>query len=184
MSNSLQDQLLNAGVANKKQAAKAKKAKNQKVKQRKSGVAIQDDSAKILREQREAKAARDRELNRQRDEKAAKKAQAAQIVQIIEHSRQSRPGESDIRFNFTDGTHVKYLHVTEEQRRHLAKGFLGIAKLGEVYEILPATAIEKIETRDESVIIVWNKGVVETDTDFADEDDPYAEYEIPDDLVW
>ena len=184
MSNSLQDQLLNAGVANKKQASKAKKAKNQKVKQRKSGIVVEDGNAKKIREDQEAKAARDRELNRQRDEKAAKKALAAQIVQIIEHSRQRRPEDSDIRFNFTDGTHVKYLHVTEEQRRHLAKGFLGIAKLADSYEILPATAIEKIKSRDKSSIVVWNKGVAETDADFADEDDPYAEYEIPDDLVW
>lgn len=184
MSNSLQDQLLNAGVANKKQAVKAKKAKNQKVKQRKSGVAVQDDSAKKLREEQAAKAERDRELNRQRDAKAAQKALAAQIVQIIEHSRVRRPEDSEIRFNFTDGTHVKYLHVTEEQRRHLAKGFLGIAKLGESYEIIPATAIEKIKSRDESSVVVWNKGVVEANADFADEDDPYAEYEIPDDLVW
>lgn len=184
MSNSLQDQLLNAGVANKKQAVKAKKAKNQKVKQRKSGVVVQDDTAKNLRKEQEAKAERDRALNRQRDEKAAQKAIAAQIVQIIEHSRVRRPENSEIRFNFTDGTHVKYLHVTEEQRRHLAKGFLGIAKLGELYEVIPATAVEKIISRDESCIVVWNKGIVEIDADFVDENDPYAGYEIPDDLVW
>ena len=184
MSNSLQDQLLNAGIANRKQAVKAKKAKNQKIKQRKSGIVVEDDIARSIQQEQSAKAAKDRELNRQRDKAAAEKALAAQIKQIIEHSRINRPEEPDIRFNFTDGSKVKYLQVNENQRRHLAKGFLAIARYGQLYELIPASAAEKIHSRNPAAIVTWHKNSPEKDADFSDEENPYADYEIPDDLMW
>lgn len=185
MSKSLQEQLLGAGVANRKQAVKAKKAKNQKVKQRKSGIVTEDETAIKLQQEQEAKAERDRELNRQRDEAAAKKAVLAQIKQIIEHSRLPRPKDSDVRFNFTDDGRIKYLQVTEEQQRHLSRGFLAIVQYDEAYELIPTTAAEKIKSREAGMIVTWNKNApISEHQDQPDEEDPYADYEIPDDLMW
>ena len=46
MGNSLQNQLLKAGLANKKQAVKARKAKNSKDKLKRAGVDVTDEAAK------------------------------------------------------------------------------------------------------------------------------------------
>ncbi len=128
MAKSLQEQLLGAGVANKKQAANAKKARNKKIKQQKSGLKIEDNNLQRLQKAQEQKTEKDRELNRQREKVATQKAVAAQVKQIIEHSRQVRSKNADTQFNFSDGSTVKYLHVSEEQREHLTKGFLAIAR--------------------------------------------------------
>jgi uncharacterized protein YaiL (DUF2058 family) len=52
--------------------------------------------------------------------------------------------------------------------------------LGGEYELLPAAAAEKIMQRDASVIVLLNRDERAT----VDEDDPYADYQIPDDLMW
>ncbi len=184
MAKSLQEQLLGAGVANKKQAANAKKARNKKIKQRKSGEQIEDTTTQRLQEEQALKLKKDRELNRQRDEAAEQKAITAQIKQIIEHSRLSRPDDSEVRFNFTDGSAVKYLHVSEEQRQHLTKGFLAIARLPTDYELIPGNAAKKIVQRDKDTIVVWHIAESSSSTQTSSDDDPYAAYEVPDDLVW
>lgn len=184
MPKSLQEQLLSAGVANKKQAAKAKKAQKQKIKQRKSGVVVEDETAKKLQEEQLAKAERDRELNRQRDAAAEKKAIHAQIKQIIAHSKINRTQDAERQFNFTDGSHVKYIQVTEDQQAHLSKGYLAIVRDGESYELIPASAAKKISSRAADLIVAWNEKTATEKAAEADADDPYAEYEIPDDLMW
>ncbi len=184
MAKSLQEQLLGVGIASKKQAANAKNAKKKKVKQRKSGENIEDQTTQHLRNAEVQKLKKDRELNRQRDYLAAQKAITAQIKQIIKHSCLARPEESDVRFNFTDGSTVKYLLVSEEQRQHLTKGFLAIVRVVNGYELIPGNAAKKIEQRDRSVIVVWHtsESINSEENDVVD--DPYASYEVPDDLVW
>ena len=52
--------------------------------------------------------------------------------------------------------------------------------MGDGYELLPAVAAEKIMQRDDAVIVLLNSN----DKPEVDEDDPYADYQIPDDLMW
>ena len=47
------------------------------------------------------------------------------------------------------------------------------------YEIIPREAAEKIEQRDPRRILLLN-----TATNEVEADDPYADYQIPDDLMW
>ena len=85
MANSLQDQLLKAGAASRQQGQKASTERRKKNKQKKkkgSGPQLNESSIQSRQIQAE-KAARDRELNRQRQEAANNKAIAAQILQLI-----------------------------------------------------------------------------------------------------
>jgi len=61
---------------------------------------------------------------------------------------------------------------------HLTQGQLAIVKSVEHYEIIPKAVAEKISQRDASAIILLNDGVEE------EIDDYYADFEIPDDLMW
>jgi hypothetical protein len=60
--------------------------------------------------------------------------------------------------------------------------------LGGSYELLPSQAAEKIMQRDAQVIVLLNRndsvGMDESGDESGDEDDPYADYQIPDDLMW
>ncbi|MFC1749907.1 DUF2058 domain-containing protein [Pseudomonadota bacterium] len=181
MGNSLFDQLKKSGLVDKGKAQKAKRDQYKNKQQKnKKGSSGQTDEAKLLAEKAHAeKVERDRKLNQERKEAAEKKAVAAQIKQLIETNRvENRDGE--LIYNFTDGSVVKRLYVSEQVRKQVAAGRLAIARLGEGYELVPLPVAEKIMQRDDQCIILCEQ----TSEPEPDEDDPYADYHIPDDLMW
>lgn len=177
---SLQDQLMKAGLVDAKKAKQTQKDKRKATKiQHKSKTAVVDETKLQAQKAKEEKVARDRELNAQRKAEADRKAIAAQIKQLITLNVQSK-GEGDIAYNFTDGKQIKKIHVSESVQDLLIRGRLIIVKLGESYELVPFPVAEKIAERDESVVIALSTA---QDAQ-TDEDDPYADYQIPDDLMW
>jgi len=103
----------------------------------------------------------------------------AQIKQLIQMNAQSK-GHGDIAYNFTDGKQIKKIYVNAAVQKLLTRGRLAIAKLGEGYELVPTPVADKIIERDDSFIV----SLAEVSADVADEEDPYADYQIPDDLMW
>jgi uncharacterized protein YaiL (DUF2058 family) len=176
---SLQDQLLQAGIVDKKKAKQIKQEQRKEAKVRQKGqVEVNEDKEQARRAQLE-KAERDRQLNKQQVDKAEQRAIQAQVIQLIKMNRIDR-GKGDIAYQFTDGSKIKKIYVTAQLQGDLVKGRLAIARLEGAYELLPAVAAEKIMQRDQQVIVMLNKGA----TVEVDEDDPYADYQIPDDLMW
>jgi len=179
--NALQDQLLKAGLVDKNQANRAKSSKHKKMKQQRSNNQIVIDEAKQQAEKvMQEKSQRDRELNRQRNEKAQHKAIIAQIKQLINVNKISKGNGDDPAYNFQDNKAVKRIFITQENHDAIAAGKLAIVKLDGQYEVVPAPVADKIKLRDETYIILRN------DPKQQDEeiDDFYADYEIPDDLMW
>ncbi|MGK0500287.1 MAG: hypothetical protein ACJAYG_001936 [Oceanicoccus sp.] len=179
MVGSLQDQLLKAGLADKKKAKGIKKDKHKQAKQqRKSKEAVVDDTRQQVEHARKEKVERDRLLNQQRKAEADKKAIAAQVKQLIETHRVARDGELD--YNFTDQKKIKKVLVNQLMLNQLSRGLLAIVSLDSRYEVVPRVVAEKIEQRLPDRVIVSNQaGGNEVDVD-----DPYADYQIPDDLMW
>lgn len=176
---SLQDQLLKAGLIDNKKANKIKKSKHKQVKQQQKNKIETPDEVKLAAQQAHAeKVERDRQLNQQRKAEAERKAVAAQVRQLVEMNRQPRD-EGEIDYSFTDGTLVKRIAVTDTQLKQLGNGRLCIIKLDEQYELIPTRVAEKIQQRDERAQILSNQP-----TETPDEDDPYADYQVPDDLMW
>ena len=181
MGNSLLEQLKKSGLVDEKKARKAKQGKYLGKKNKaKKGSEEPVNEAKLLAQRAHAeKVERDRQLNQQQKEKAEQKAIFAQIKQLIETNRiEDRDG--DIAYNFTDANVVKRIHVSEQIQNHLMSGRLAIAKLGEGYELVPVPVADKIRQRDAQYIIQSEQTIERP----VDEDDPYADYKIPDDLMW
>lgn len=175
MANSFGDQLLKAGLVNKDQLNKAKKSKH---KQKKQKGEVVTEAAQSARQLAAEKAARDRELNRQRKEALERKAVRAQIRQLVEMNRLPRD-DGEIGYNFQDGTVIKKLFVSQEIHDKLGRGVLAIVRFDEGYEVIPSVVAEKIRVRDESCVV----SNVASRQERAD-DDPYADYKVPDDLMW
>ncbi|MGB1907209.1 MAG: DUF2058 domain-containing protein [Spongiibacter sp.] len=175
---SLQEQLLKAGLADEKKVKKIKQ-EQRKAKKANKGKAEVDEGKLAAQKALAEKAARDREINRQRQAEAEKKAIFAQIIQLVDVNRIDRK-QGDIAYQFTDGKKIKRVYVTDTQQNQLVKGLIAIVKIKESYELVPAAIAEKIKQRDASVILVLN----EKSASDVDEDDPYADYQIPDDLMW
>ncbi len=180
MGNSLFDQLQKSGLVNEQKAKQAKKDKQKQAKQQKSKKAKPVAESKLLAQQAQAeKVARDRELNQQRKQAAEQVAMAAQIKQLIQMNC-IEDSQGDIAFNFTDGNKVQRLYVTDELHAQLVRGRLAVVKLADGYELVPAGVAEKIKLRDPSCVLVCN----EVESDAVDGDDPYADFQVPDDLMW
>ncbi|HSC66693.1 MAG TPA: DUF2058 domain-containing protein [Cellvibrio sp.] len=179
---SLQDQLLKAGLIDAKKAKQANKEKRKETNvARRSNEEVVDEIKQSAEQARLEKAERDRELNRQRDQELQQKAVAAQIKQLIENHRQSKgSGNGDVEYNFTDGKLIKKMRVSPLVLEQIVRGVLAVVKLGEGYEVVPRIVADKIAQRDDKFVVVAN-----TKIDIqVDEDDPYKDYVIPDDLMW
>lgn len=176
MANSLQDQLLQAGLIDKKKAQKTKKSKHKEkvTRQTTEETKLAQERA---RQQREEKAERDRQLNLQQQREAEQKAIQAQIRQLVSSNTIAAAGDTP--YNFTDQRKIKRIHVSDEQLDQLSSGKLAIVAQDEQYRLVPAMIAEKIRQRDEKAVILLNEPQDEDDSD-----DPYADYKIPDDLMW
>lgn len=176
---SLRDQLLKAGLVNQKQAKQVGKEKQKEQRLVHKGQAQVDDSQKRAAQEALAeKVKRDQELNRQQQEKVEQKARAAQVKQLIEASRLPKLTTEDY-YNFVDDKKIKRISVNALVRNKLSSGSLAIVHHGGGYEIIPREAALKIQERDPRRIVLLN-----TPTEAPDADDPYAAYQVPDDLMW
>ena len=176
---SLQDQLLKAGIVDTKKAKKIVKEKRKEAKSQPKGHARVDEAREQAMRSLAEKTERDRELNRELQAQNEKKAIQAQIVQLIRMNRIERTG-GDIPFQFVDGKKIKKIHVTPKIQTELSRGRIAIARLEGRYELLPAAAAEKIMQRDKGAILLLNT----SEPSAVGEEDPYAAYVIPDDLMW
>ena len=75
---------------------------------------------------------------------------------------------------------VKTLSVDPITYKALTKGQLGLCVLDGKSYIMPSVAIDKIRAVDEAYVLVLNENTVTE----VEEDDPYADFQIPDDLMW
>ena len=176
MAKSLADQLLGAGLIDKKKIEKARKEKRQQ----KKGSNEADLNRQRLQQQRAEQIERDRLLNQQRLAEELAKAMKAQVRQMLQHSQQK--GGGDIRFSFTDPhtRRIKQMYVSSAIQDQLAHGQLAICADGDKYVLIPRIVADKIAERDPAALIF----LVDRKADALPEDDPYKDYPIPDDLMW
>lgn len=179
MNNPFAEQLLKAGVVNKQQVQKAQQDKNKKKKQQHNNKKIKPVNEVKLKADKaaEEKAVRDRELNKRKQDQAKGKALSAEINQLITENKLNRDEGCDIPYNFEHQNKVKNIYINAEMKQQLVKGKLGIARIDGIYELVSLAIAEKIKQRNEKRVVIFAE-------DIKDENDPYADYEVPDDLVW
>ena len=176
---SLQEQFLKAGLIDKKKVKQANQEKTmQKKAERRSGTPSVDEARLAVLETQRKNAERARALNAERNAVAMRKAIAAQIVQMVQQNRQSK-GAGDIAYNFTYDSKIKRIFVSAEVQGHLVAGRLVIVCQGESVELVPRVIADKIAERDPSIVVRVNKQSSEVEAD-----DPYADFQVPDDLMW
>ncbi len=180
MGNSLQDQLLKAGLVDEQKLKQARTSKHKTVKQKPGPRNAKAESeARLAAERaRQEKQERDRELNRRRQEEATLRAAENEIRQLVHRHRVVRD-RGDLAFNFTDGKTLKRIYVNADQHARLVVGTLAVVRQDTFYEVVPAEIAERVLARDPSLVLVHNKAAEETAAD-----DPYADFQVPDDLMW
>ena len=176
---SLQEQFLKAGLVDKTKVKLANQDKNkQKKVERRTGTQSVDEARLAALETQRKNAERAREHNAQRDAAATQKAITAQIAQMVQKNRQSK-GAGEIAYNFTHGNKIERLYVSAAVQTNLIAGRLIIVCQGGAVELVPSIIADKIAERDPSLVVQVKKSSTEIDVD-----DPYAAFQIPDDLMW
>lgn len=178
----LQEQLLKAGLAKKSKLAEV--AREQNKSRHAKGPSDPSESKLDAQRSREAKIGKDRALAAERKAQARINELAAQARQIIQDKKVPRSGESEYRFS-ADGA-IRTLLVNDDLRKKLSAGALVIARLGERYELLPRAAADKVRERDANLIVLDHGQSVgaESPAESAEDDAYYAQFQVPDDLVW
>lgn len=174
--NALQAQLLKAGLVDNK---KAKKLSKQAIHEQRTGESKDAEvKAKIAQAQQE-KLAKDQAIEQEKKAVLQEKELKAAIMQMI-HQHKIRDTDGEVAYQFLDGK-IKKVYINQQIYNALVAGSLVIAKENDSYAFLPKALAERINSKMEGFIIVNNAEKNEATTD---EEDPYAAYVIPDDLMW
>ena len=184
MNDAFREQLLKAGLATKKQAKAVTHEENvgrrKRRKKNKGGAASETE---VSADQQAAQAAaeekrlRDKALNEEREETRKAEAVRSEVDDLVTKNR-LKDTKGEIAYQFVDDKKVKRVFVTEAVRKELAEGDIGIVDLKGAYVLVSRDIALKVEDRCPERL-VWLNEPEETD-----EDDPYGDYKVPDDLVW
>lgn len=181
---SLQDQLLKAGLTTKQKTRQANVDKRKKNKQKRSGVqhgdSLQEQVQQDLIKAKADKQAKDNELNEQKQQELAAKEKVLRIKQILTHHQiKNVTGDND--YNYTFNTTIKKLPLDAVTHKALVNGQLALCGLDDVTYIVTRETAEKLSELDKNIFLVQNEKILD---EVIDEDDPYADYQIPDDMMW
>lgn len=177
---SLQEQLLKAGLANKqsaKQIRSEKRKKNKAVRknQAQADTSLQQELADKKTQQAKLDAHKNAEIKQALD----KKSELGKVKQMI-NQLQITNYEGELEYNYVLNGKVKRLLLNDVNHNALVKGRLSICQFEENTYLLPSLAAEKIAAVDEKYLVLQNDNTPAE----IDEDDPYADFQIPDDLMW
>ncbi len=151
---SLQDQLLKAGLANKKQAKKArheKRVTHKKNKGKKVASQINQTQQAAI-----AQAKRSQKLNCQINQEKARLEKLTQVKQLIEQNR-LKLDKYENPYYFAVGKKIKKLYVNDEITKKLSCGQLAIVTAGGTFEIVPAQVAQQIAARDQESLVLCHE---------------------------
>ena len=178
---SLQEQLMKSGLINKQKAQQVQTDKRRKAKQKKKKGSVEVSDMQIsLNDQKHQHKQQDLEKNKKTQAELAERAAHGKLIQMIaQHCEKNYQGEID--YHFTYNSKVKRIAVDSETQQGLIRGVLAICVLNEAFYLINKEAAAILAEIDPSVLVALhdNKEPLE-----AIEDDPYADFAIPDDLIW
>ena len=173
---SLRDQLVKAGLAGK-QKADALNAKSRK-KHRHPATVEPDCSA--AQQAARAKRDRDKALNAAVEEKRQKAAIKGQIKVLIEgHPLRDYNGE--VVYHYVFGSKVRQLYLKQSIYDQLSSDRLAITRLNGKTYLIPIATAEKVLALNPAWALVRPGAAREKS---RIDKDSYADYPVPDDLIW
>ena len=174
--NALQAQLLKAGLVDTKKAQQINK-QNQHAKR--TGEQTDAEVKQAHAEAQTKKLQKDQQLNLEKQRVLEEKTLKANIIQMLKQHR-LKETEGEIAYQFVDNGKIKKIYITEKLYDQVVAGHVAIGRLEDSYALLPRPLADRINEKMTGFIVVANTKSEKQ----MDEDDPYAAYVIPDDLMW
>ena len=204
MSDSLQQQLIRAGLVTQERAEalnkpKPKRAPNKRPNPKGAKTSANANAtpgkkgpprdrkttAKRPAQSNHAKkAAKAAELEAQAEvELTAKRELKAKIKTLIEENSVTE-FTGELTFNYVVGERIRQLFVTQEFLDKVSAGELAITRLNRQTHLVTPDVAEQLIALNPQWLVVVNDPSKEQPVMAAAEDDPYAGYKVPDDLHW
>jgi uncharacterized protein len=174
--NALQAQLLKAGLVDNK---KAKKLSKQAVHEKRTGESTEAELKASIEQAKQEKQVKDQAIEQQKKAVLQEKELKATILQMIDQHK-IRNTDGDVAYQFIDEK-IKKVYINQQIYNALVAGSLVILKDNDSYAFLPKPLADRIDAKMKGFIVVNNS---ENNEQTTDEEDPYAAYVIPDDLMW
>lgn len=153
---SLQEQLLKAGMVDKKQVKQAEHEKRVQNKKKKKYGAPDEDSAKVRLQQQKAELAKQHQkLNAEQNQQRQRNADRAAAKQLIKSS-QIPIEDGDVVYRYVATGKIKQISVTQDVADKLSAGRLGLAMGDKDVVLIPAETVLKVLKRDENSILLYN----------------------------
>ena len=175
--NALQAQLLKAGLVDNK---KAKKLSKQAVHEQRTGQSSEAEIKAKIAQDKQQKQAKDQAIELEKKAILQEKELKATIIQMITQHK-IRDTDGDVAYQFIDDGKIKKQYINQQIYNALVSGSLVIAKEDDSYAVLPKILADRIDAKMTGFIIVNNS---QRNEQITNEEDPYAAYVIPDDLMW
>ncbi len=161
---SLRDELLKAGLVDRKSKQRAETEVRRKKKKRKKKQADQEEAARRAAYEEEVarKAAENRAREAARKAEQEKKERDNRVANLVRAWSERSTGRARQRWYFVArGRTIWFLEVTAEQAWKLEMGTLAIVRNpmdpDEPFALVPRSAAEKIEAIDPEVVRFWNR---------------------------
>jgi uncharacterized protein YaiL (DUF2058 family) len=95
------------------------------------------------------------------------------------------PTNTELKFNFTLDNKILSVYITDNIQRDLLNGTLGIVRYEDKSYLVPHKLAERVNLLvPQWCGYLWEAGLKDSQDQVSDVDDPYADYAIPDDLMW
>ena len=181
MAGSLQDQLKNSGLVSKKKSQQLDAEKRKKIKAQNKGQKIDNEISEKVKQAELQKKHDDQKRNQQQQLQVKQNEEKACINQIVDQAK-IKDYDGDTAFNFQFNNKVKTLYLNKENYDALVAGSIGLCQIDNAIFILPNSTVNKIN-KINPIYVVLHQENLNTMPERAP-DDPYADYDIPDDLMW
>jgi uncharacterized protein YaiL (DUF2058 family) len=174
MSDSLRDQLLQAGFQ-KPAEEPAKKQSNRGQAKRKQRQGVQSN-----RQQTKKHTTREPQLSPQAlaDAAAAERKTVKGKIKTLIEEVQIKEFAGEAVYRFTLQNRIRELHVAEAIRTQLIDGTLTITRLNGTTRLVPSEIITQIQALNP------NWAIVSSTSTSSDTEDGYDDFPVPDDIVW
>lgn len=202
MSDSLQQQLIQAGLVSQERAEELAKPKPKRAPRKRAGGKGEkggkggkpkagtqaQDGKRAQRGKRPAKGGRSNkpapaELDAAAEaELAAKRELKAKIKTLIEENSVTEFA-GELTFSYVVGERIRQLFVTQEYLDKITAGALAITRLNrQTHLVSPEVAAQLLELNPQWLVVINDPNQEQPTVDAAE--DPYADYQVPDDLHW
>lgn len=166
MSDSLRDQLLKAGFSAPKKVHKAKSKNSQRTPVRSSKPPTAKTPAKSGRQPNPEEIARRKKIK-------------AEIKVLIE-TNCLKQTSGDLPYSFVVGKKVRQIYLNKTTQDQLSNGTAVLTRLNGNTHVIPSTLVESIQQLNPDWVIMRNESTPKDNQ----ADNAYADFKIPDDLMW